>query len=105
MAVLKRSAARTQPWRIPEEMENVSEIVLFTLTTLWVDEYRVLMVSTSCGGMPIDLRILKGRRWCKCCFAHFSTNSFYYTFIMISVKKYGHSSPAFRFACQCSAYY
>ena len=53
MAVLKRLAARTQPWRTPEEMENASEIVPFTLTTLWVDEYRVLMISTSFGGMPI----------------------------------------------------
>ena len=86
MAVLKRLAARTQPWRTPEEMENASEIVLFSLTTLWVDEYRVLMISTSFGGMPIDLRMLKGRRWRKCCFAHFSTNSFYCTFIIISVK-------------------
>ena len=41
MAVLKRLAARTQPWLTPEEMENASEIVPFTLTTLWVDEYRV----------------------------------------------------------------
>ena len=43
MAVLKRLAARTQPWRTPEEMENTSEIVPFNLTTLWVDEYRVLI--------------------------------------------------------------
>ena len=50
MAVLKRLAARTQPWRTPEEMENASEIVPFTLTTLWVDEYRVLMMSTSFEG-------------------------------------------------------
>ena len=57
MAVLKRLAARTQPWRTPEEMENTSEIVRFTLTTLWVDEYRVLMISTSFGGMPIVLRM------------------------------------------------
>ena len=34
VAVLKRLAARTQPWRTPEEMENASEIVPFTLTTL-----------------------------------------------------------------------
>ena len=53
MAVLKRLAARTQPWRTPEEMENASEIVPFTLTTLWVDEYRVLMISTSFGVMLI----------------------------------------------------
>ena len=46
-----------QPWRTPEEMENASEIVPFTLNTLWVDEYRVLMISTSFGGMPIVLRI------------------------------------------------
>ena len=38
MAVLKRLAARTQPRRTPDEMENASEIVPFTLTTLWVDE-------------------------------------------------------------------
>ena len=38
MAVLKRLAARTQPCRTPEEMENASEIVPFTLTTLWMDE-------------------------------------------------------------------
>ena len=56
MAVLKRLAARTQPWRTPEEMENASEIVPFTLTTLWVDEYRVLMISTS---MPIVLRMFQ----------------------------------------------
>ena len=59
MAVLKRLAARTQPWRTPEEMENASEIVPFTLTTLWVDEYRVLMISTSFGGMPIVLRMFQ----------------------------------------------
>ena len=59
MAVLKRLAARTQPWRTPEEMENASEIVAFTLTTLWVDEYRVLMISTSFGGMPIVLRMFQ----------------------------------------------
>ena len=40
-------------------MANVSEIVPFTLTTLWVDEYRVLMISTNCGGMPIVLRMFQ----------------------------------------------
>ena len=59
MAVLKRLAARTQPWRTPEEMKNASEIVPFTLTTLWVDEYRVLMISTSFGGMLIVLRMFQ----------------------------------------------
>ena len=49
VAVLKRWAARTQPWRKSEEMENASEIVPFTLITLWVDEYSVLMMSTSFG--------------------------------------------------------
>ena len=29
MAVLKRLAARTQPWRTPDEIENASEIVPF----------------------------------------------------------------------------
>ena len=56
MAVIKGLAARTQPWRTPEEMENASEIVPFTLTTLLVDEYRVLMISTSFGGIPIVLK-------------------------------------------------
>ena len=59
VAVLKRLAARTQPWRTPEEMENASEIVPFTLTTLWLDEYRVLMISTRFGGMPIVLRMFQ----------------------------------------------
>ena len=60
MAVLKRLAARTQPWRTPEEMENASEIVPFTLTTLWVDEYRVLIILlTSFGGMPIVSRMFQ----------------------------------------------
>ena len=59
VAVLKRLAARTQPWLTPEEMENASEIVPFTLTTLWVDEYRVLMISTSFGVMPIVLRMFQ----------------------------------------------
>ena len=59
MAVLKRLAARTQPWRTPEEMDNASEIVPFTLTTLWVDEYRVLMISTSSGGMSIVSRMFQ----------------------------------------------
>ena len=59
MAVLKRLAARTQPWRTPDEMENASEIVPFTLTTLWVDEYRVLMISASFRGMPIVLRMFQ----------------------------------------------
>ena len=59
MAVLKRLAARPQPWRTPEETENASEIVPFTLTTLWVGEYRVLMISTSFGGMPIVLRMFQ----------------------------------------------
>ena len=47
MAVLKRLAVRTQPRWTPEEIENASEMVTFTLTTIWVDEYRVLMMSTS----------------------------------------------------------
>ena len=60
MAVLKRLAARTQPWRTPDEMENASETVPFTLTTLWVDgEYRVLMMSTSFGGIPIVSRMFQ----------------------------------------------
>ena len=56
---LKKLAARTQPWRTHEEMDNASEIVPFTLATLWVDEYRVLMISTSFGGMPIVLRMFQ----------------------------------------------
>ena len=55
MAVLKRLAARTEPWRTHEKMENASEMAPFTLTILSVDEYRVLMISTSFGGMPIVL--------------------------------------------------
>ena len=31
-------------------MENASEIVLFKLTTQWVDEYRVVMMSRNCLG-------------------------------------------------------
>ena len=38
VAVLKRLAARTHPWRTHEEIENASEMGPFTLTTLWVDE-------------------------------------------------------------------
>ena len=59
MVVLKRLAARTQHWLTPVEMENASEIVPFTLTTLCVEEYRVLMISTSVGGMPIVLRMFQ----------------------------------------------
>ena len=59
MAVLKRLTARNQPWRTPEEMENASEIVPFSLTTLWVEEYRVLMISTSFGGTSIVLRMFQ----------------------------------------------
>ena len=62
MAVLKRLAARTQPWRTPEEMENASEMVPFTLTTLWVEEYRVLIMLTSFGYIPIYLRTFQ-REW------------------------------------------
>ena len=32
---------------------------------------------------------VKGRCWSKNCFAHFSIHSFHFTFIMISMKKYG----------------
>ena len=59
MAVLKRFASRTQPWRTPDEMENASEIVPFTLNTLWLDEYRVLMMSIRFGGIPIVLRMFQ----------------------------------------------
>ena len=40
-------AARTQHCWTPEEMENSSEMVPFTLTTLWVEAYSVFMMSTS----------------------------------------------------------
>ena len=38
MAMFKTLATRTKPCGTPEEMENASEIVSFTLTTLWVDD-------------------------------------------------------------------
>ena len=66
MAVLKRLAARTQPWRTPEEMENASEIVPFTLTTLWVDECRVLMISTSCRPHAGHVNLAAAKLWGLC---------------------------------------
>ena len=33
--------------------------------------------------------VLGARCWSKNCFAHFSIHSFHFTFIMISIKKYG----------------
>ena len=43
MALFKKTevAARTEPCRTPEEMENASEIIPFTLITLWVNGWRV----------------------------------------------------------------
>ena len=41
--------ARTQHCWTPEEMDNSSEMVPFTLTTLWVDLLSVVMLSTSFG--------------------------------------------------------
>ena len=64
MAVLKRLATRTQPCRTPDEMENASEIVPFTLTTLWVDDnFAMVYMAMAMRQLLLLAMVLRAHVW------------------------------------------
>ena len=59
LAVLKRLAARTQPYRTPDEIVNGFVRLPFTRTILFVKVYSIVMMSMICCGEPIIFRMFQ----------------------------------------------